>query len=134
MAKDTKSTTDPADLLAALFGVKGEELSKLLTLFDEERGAMDMESRIDPIDRMGQFRNQPYAPHASGVPYIFTGGSPFPQTQGQQRAEKVLGGGMLANNILSTGGVQNLGAALRDNVLPALWDAWKNRKKAGGQG
>jgi len=89
---------------------------------EPEKRATEREVVMDPMQRMGQFRNQPYAPHATGVPYIFTGGSPFPQTAGQQRAENVLAGGMFTGNLIDT----------MNSVVPAIVDAWRKRKGTRG--
>jgi len=125
---------NPGDILAAMLGVESGDLRTLLELFnDEERGAMESEVVIDPLERMDQFRNQDYAPRATGVKHIFLGGNPHPASPGQQRGENVFAAGSALANILGTGGVQNFGASLRDTVLPAIVDAWKRRKGQGGQ-
>jgi len=109
-------------------------LRNMLMQGDEERGAMEMEQAIDPLNRMDQFRNEAYRPGGTGKVH-FMGGSPFPQSSGQERGENVFAIGSALGNVLGTGGVQNLGASLRDNAWPAIVDAWRNRKKPqGGQG
>ena len=98
-------------------------MSKYLAQGDLPTQATEQDSFINPGMGIGQFRNQEYQPRASGVPYIFTGGSPFPQSPGQQRAEKVYAGGALGSNMLGS----------LNNVLPALIDAWRKRKGQGGK-
>lgn len=116
-----------SDVLTALFaGSKfgerdpAETLRSLLELLgDEPTEATEMSSVIDPMQRMGQFRNQEFGPRATGVPYIFTGGPLAPQTSGQQTAEKIMATGAFTNNLLSS----------LNAVLPAVVDAWNQRKE-----
>ena len=122
MAKDKKSYSDIA---AALAGMDPGELSALLSMFaeggEQEVGPYERREVMDPMMRMGQFRNQGYRPGGTGKVH-FMGGSPFPQSAGQQRAEKVLAGGMFAGNILDS----------LNSVVPAIVDAWRKRKGQGG--
>ena len=113
------------DNLATLAGIDPKFLKLLQALLQggaPERRATEREVNIDTMGAMDQFRNESYAPRASGVPYIFTGGSPFPQTKGQQQGEKALAVGAFANNTLDQ----------LNSVVPAIVDAWRKRKSQGG--
>ena len=114
------------DFNATLAGIDPKFIKLLQALIEggaPERRATEREVNIDTADRMGQFRNQEHAPRASGVPYIFTGGSPFPQTKGQQQGEQALAVGAFANNTMDQ----------LNSVVPAIVDAWRKRKGQGGQ-
>ncbi len=83
---------DWAQIIEAIHAM-GEPKKKL----SERSLNVDMTPEGDFLD---QFRNEGYPPRSSNVPYIFTGGSPFPQTEGQQRAEKVAAIGGASANML----------------------------------
>jgi hypothetical protein len=106
---------DQADTLAAYQAL-------LEAMYEgEKRKLGEMVTHQDPMDAVERFRNEGFPSRATGVPYIFTGGSPFPQSPGQQQGEKIVATGALATNVLDAVG----------GVLPALIDAW--RKKKGGK-
>ena len=136
MAKQTDTTKKRKededllnDVLASLlagsqFGgpQQGNDLSPFLNqMQDLPARATERSTDVDPAALVDQFRNQEFQPKATGVPYIFTGGSPFPQSEGQQRAEKVGAAGALASNSLDS----------LNSVIPAIIDAWRKRKQGG---
>ena len=100
----------------------GAVIEALGKMGDPKKKATERDTDIDMTNEFfDQWRETEHRPMASGVPYIFTGGSVFPQTQGQQRAEKMAGAMGFGSNMLDVG----------NNTLEALLDAWKRRK--GGQ-
>ena len=121
----------PSLLAGSRFG-QGDEggdyedyLAALMALLEERSGAREVSSFTDPTELMKRFRNEGYQPRATGVPYIFTGGSPFPMSEGQVRGGDIAATGAFAGNMLDSIG----------NVLPAILDALNRRKnpKQGGK-
>jgi len=97
-------------------------LAALMALLEERSGADEVSAFTDPTELMQRFRNEGYQPRATGVPYIFTGGAPFPQSEGQRQGENIATTGALAGNVLTSIG----------DVLPAILDAWNKGKKKKG--
>ena len=99
-------------------------LRNMLMQGDVDRRAMERETHQDPFELMDEFRNEGYRPGGTGKVH-FMGGSPFPQSPGQERGEKVAAIGAFSGNMLDS----------LNSVVPAIVDAWRNRKKPqGGQG
>ena len=120
----------PALLAGSRFGSREDEdiLAAYMALLegsDMERQPGEIATHQDPMDIVERFRNESYQPRATGVPYIFTGGSPFPQSPGQMQGEKIAATGALTTNVLDS----------IAGVLPAILDAWNKgkKKKQGGQ-
>ena len=117
-----------ADIMALLLGSgrnsmgSGSDLSGIIQALsmmnDPKRKATERNTDINIPELMDQFRNEAYAPRGSGVPYIFTGGSPFPQSPGQQRAEKVGAGLGMSTNMI--------------DAIGSILGAWQDRKKRQG--
>ena len=112
-------------LAGSRFGDEDEE-EDWLTAFREllgvggERQAGELKTQLDPFQMVEQFREKEFGPGATGVPYIFTGGSVFPQTQGQMDAERIAATGALASNTMDAAG----------SILPAILDILEARKKS----
>ena len=117
----------PSLLAGSRFG-QGDENEDILAAFmalleDSEMGRRpgEIATHQDPMDMVERFRNEGSPPRGTGVPYIWTGGSPYPQSEGQMKAEKIAATGALGTNVLDSIG----------SVLPAILDAWNKRKKKG---
>lgn len=124
MAINTNNSNSLADVLTAMLAGSGyseaEQDTYLKTFIallenqEAEKQPGELSTFTDPVKLAEKFRNEEYGPYATGVPYIFTGGSPFPQTYGQQMGEKVATTGALINNVLP--------------VVASVLDAWRKRK------
>jgi len=96
----------------------------LLFGVEEPRQAGEMETYIDPVEAVNQFKNEEYGPKATGVPYIFTGGSPFPESDDQAKAQRLAAMNALFSNM------QNSMAGNRN----ALMSRMRRGGQMGGQG
>jgi hypothetical protein len=131
MARDSTQTTGyggvlPALLAGSRFGDDYDEediyaaYMSLLENMEGERQAGELSAQLDPFQMVEQFREQEHRPFATGVPYIFTGGSVFPQTPGQMDAERIAATGGLVSNTMDAAG----------SILPAILDILEARKKS----
>jgi len=105
---------------------KGMSLEDILKVAQEPKGPQETTSQFNIPGLLSNFTNQEYGPHATGVPYIFTGGSPFPRTKGQIQGGQLAARMALLNNILDSMG------AITKSTVPQIIDMIKKKKK--GQG
>ena len=122
----TQKTPQLEDILTLLLGSRmggGSDLSAIIEALgkmgDPRKRAPERNVNTDMTDEFfDQWNETEYGPKASGVPYIFTGGSVFPQTEGQKSAQNMAGTLGLGGNMVDT--------------LGSILSAWQDRKKRGG--
>lgn len=106
-------------------GAKGGGLTLndiLSAAAEEPRSPQEMNTQIDIPGLLGNFTNREYGPRSSGVPYIFTGGSPFPRTEGQVRAGQLAARMALLNNVLDSMG------SITKSTVPKIVEMIKKKK------
>ena len=127
------SNTSLEDRLSTLImnnqGNRGLDLSAIIeaiaAMGEPKKKATERDTNINIPELMEGFRNKEYRPGGTGNVH-FMGGSPFPQSPGQQRAEKVGATLGATSNILNSGK-----GIVESGVLGAIWDAIQKRR---GQG